>query len=103
MLEGIIKEQKTTKNNDHITTGSVVAWAKSGPSLDHTTTALYILWGIHQPRQYPAYYKAYMECSKIGHFQKVCHSRRNRVINEKEYTEDSLEMVSINSVCLNKN
>ena len=53
--------------------------------------------------------KACMECGKIGHFQKVCNSRNNRVVIEKEqevsheYTEDNLEMLSINSVCLNKN
>ena len=45
----------------------------------------------------------------MGHFWKVCHSRKNRVINQMEqemsleYTEDNLEMVSINSVCFNKN
>ena len=49
------------------------------------------------------------ECSKIGHFQKVCHSRRSRVVNEmeqevsQEYKEDDIELVSINSVCMNKN
>ena len=54
------------------------------------------------------YGKACMECNKIGHFQKVCHSRKNRVVNEmeqegsQEYTEDDLEMMSINSVCFNK-
>ena len=43
--------------------------------------------------------------NKIGHFWKVCHSRKSRVINEmeqevsQEYTEDDLEMVTINSVC----
>ena len=65
--------------------------------------------GTHQPRQCPAYSKACIECNKIGHFQKVCHSRKNRVINEmewevsQEYTEDDLETVSINLVCFNKN
>ena len=65
--------------------------------------------GIHQPRQYPAYGKMCMECSKIGHFWKVCHSRKSRVVSEMEqevaqkYTGDDIEMVSNNSVCLNKN
>ena len=49
-----------------------------------------------------------MECNKIGHFCRVCQSRKSRVVNEvgqkdtQEYTEDDLEMVSINSVCFNK-
>ena len=35
-----------------------------------------ILWGeyIHQLRQCPAYGKMCAECSKVGHFRKVCHS-----------------------------
>ena len=50
-----------------------------------------------------------MVCSKTGHFWKVYHNRKNRVVNKmeqevsQEYTEDNLEMVIINSVCLNKN
>ena len=50
-----------------------------------------------------------MECNKIGHFKKVCHSREKRVVNEmeqevsQEYTEESLETMSINSVCFNIN
>ena len=64
--------------------------------------------GIHPPRQCPAYGKTCMECIKIRHFHKVCQSGKNRVINEneqevsQEYTEDDLEMVSINLVCLTK-
>ena len=48
--------------------------------------------GIHQPRQCPAYGKACTESSKIGHFQKVCHSRKNRLVNEMEQ-EVSQEMI----------
>ena len=65
--------------------------------------------GTHQPRQCPAYGKVCKESSKTEHFQKVCHSRKSRVINEmeqevsQEYTEHDLEMVSINSVCFTKN
>ena len=45
----------------------------------------------------------------MGHFRKVCHSRRSRVVNEveqeasQEYRGDAIEMVSINSVYMNKN
>ena len=48
--------------------------------------------GIHQPRQWPAHGKMGMEYGKIGHFQKVCCSRRSRVVNEMEQ-EVSQEMI----------
>ena len=44
----------------------------------------------------------------MGHFRKVCHSTRSRMVNDmeqevsQEYREDEIEMVSINSVCMNK-
>ena len=65
--------------------------------------------GIYQPKQCPDYGKTCMECSKIGHFQKDCCSGRNGVVNKmeqevsQEYTEDDIEMLSINLVCMNKN
>ena len=68
-----------------------------------------ILWGVHQLRQCPAYRKTCVECRKVGHFRKVCHSRRSRMVNDmgqeasQEYREDEIEMVSINSVYMNKN
>ena len=49
-----------------------------------------------------------LECNQIGHFSRVCQSRKNRVVNEmeqegtQEYIGNDLEMVSINSVCFNK-
>ena len=59
--------------------------------------------------QCPVYDKTCVECGKVGHFWKVCHSRRSRVVNEmeqevsQEYKENNIEMVSINSVYINKN
>ena len=145
MLEEIIKELTATKNDDHITSGGVLAWAKrvevqrakaavlntlteskqfdknkiSKKAKDdkmraplHQTTQhqpCRYCGGIHQPRQCPAYGKTCAECSKVGHFRKVCHRRRSRVVNEmeqevcQEYKEDDIEMVSINSVYMNKN
>ena len=38
----------------------------------------------HPPRQCLAHGNMCMECSKIGHFQKVCRSRRTRAMNEVE-------------------
>ena len=45
----------------------------------------------------------------MGHFKKVCCSKRSRVINKieqeisQEYSEGEIETVSINSVHMNKN
>ena len=51
----------------------------------------------------------HVECGKVGHFRKVCCSRRSKVLNEmeqevsQEYSKDEIEMVNINSVYMNKN
>ena len=145
MLEEIIKDLTATKNNDCITSGGVLAWAKRVEAQTAQATVLNMLTeskqfdkmniskkvkdnktrtpehqttpqqlcrycgGIHQLRQCQVYGKTCLECSKIGHFWKVCHSTRSRVVNKMEqevsqqYKEDNIEMVSINSVCTNKN
>ena len=65
--------------------------------------------GVHPLRQCPAYGKTCAGCGKLGHFKKVCHSRRSRVVNKieletsKEYSEGEIEIVSIDSVHMNKN
>ena len=65
--------------------------------------------GIYQLRQCQAYGKMCVECEKVGHFRKVSHSRRSKVVNEmeqevsQENREDEIETVSINSVYMNKN
>ena len=71
-----------------------------------------ILWGDPTAKAGPSVWQEYgkmcSECSKIGHFPKVCCSRRSRVVNEMEqevsheYKEDDFETVNINSVCMNK-
>ena len=54
------------------------------------------------------YGKTCADHGKVGHF-KVCHSKRSRVVNEmeqemsQEYSKGEIEMVSINSVHMNKN
>ena len=46
---------------------------------------------------------------KVGHFKKVCHSKRSRAVNEmepemsQEYSKGAIETVSINSIHMNKN
>ena len=61
------------------------------------------------PVHCPAYGKMCVECGKMGHFKKVCPSRRRRVVNEigvetsQEYSEGEIETVSIDSVHMNKN
>ena len=65
--------------------------------------------GSHAPRQCPAYGKTCTGCQKIGHFQKVCMSRRNHTVHEVEIevapepNEEDIETVSINSIYLNRN
>ena len=64
--------------------------------------------GIHQLRHFPAYGKNVWGCSKVGHFKKVCHSKRSRAVNEmeqemsQEYSEGKIETANINSVYMNK-
>ena len=65
--------------------------------------------GSHVPRQCPAYGKTCTSCGKIGHFQKVCITKRNRTVHEVEIemvlepNEEEIETVSINSIYLNRN
>ena len=55
------------------------------------------------------YGKMCVGCGKMGHFEKVCHSKRSRVINEmelemsQEYSEGKIGTVHIDSVHMNKN
>ena len=59
-------------------------------------------------RQCPAYGKMCATCSKMGHFRKVCRSRRSHVVHEVEIEVgpdsqgEDIEIVSINSLYLNK-
>ena len=72
-------------------------------------TPLQVLCGIHVLKQCPAYGKMCMGCKKMGHFKKVCQSRRKKAVNElevkevQEINEGKLETVSIDLVHLNKN
>ena len=56
---------------------------------------------MHAPRQCPAYGKMCAGCGKLGHFKKVCQSRKDCTVHEVEVEvsqkDDKLE-VSINSV-----
>ena len=65
--------------------------------------------GSHAPRQCPAYGKTCNSCGKMGHFKKVCRSRRDQAVHEVEVEmtpepqEEEIETVSINSLYLNRN
>ena len=62
----------------------------------------------HAPRQCPAYGKMYAACGKMGHFRKVCRRKRSCVVHEVEIDmepepqEEDTEIVSINSVYVNR-
>ena len=63
----------------------------------------------HPPRHCLAYDKMCVECSKVGHFHRVCRSRKTRALNElgqeiiQDNTREDFEMVSIDSEYFNKN
>ena len=65
--------------------------------------------GSHAPRQCPAYRNSCTSCRKMGHFQKVCMSKRKHAVHEVEIeatpepNEEDIETVSINSIYLNRN
>ena len=65
--------------------------------------------GSHAPRQCPAYGKSCASCRKMGHFQKVCMSKKSCAVHDFEVEvmpepqEEDIETVSINSVYLNRN
>ena len=40
--------------------------------------------GNHVPRQCPAYGKTCTRCGKMGHFRKVCRSKRDHMVHEVE-------------------
>ena len=68
----------------------------------------YCCW-IHAPQPCPAYGKTCARCKKMGHFRKVCRSKRDHEVHEVEakMVQDSLneeiETVSSDSIHLNKN
>ena len=65
--------------------------------------------GSHAPRQCPAYGKSCASCGKMGHFKKVCRSRKDCTVHEvevevmPEVQEEDIERVSIKSIYLNRN
>ena len=59
---------------------------------------------VHAPRQCLAYGKTCASCGKLGHFKKVCQSRKDHAVQEVEEDvsqEEGKIEVSINSVYLN--
>ena len=65
--------------------------------------------GIHVPQQCPAYGKMCARCRKMGHYKKVCRSRKECEVHEidvevaQEFQDEQIEIVSIDSVCSNRN
>ena len=63
----------------------------------------------HPPRQCLAYGKVCMECNKIGHFQRVCRSKKSRAVHKanqktmQDKASEDIEMGSVNSVWFNIN
>ena len=65
--------------------------------------------GIHMSQQCPAYGKMCAGCRKMGHYKKVCRSKRDHTVHElqvemvQDSQDEEIETVSINSIYLNKN
>ena len=61
------------------------------------------------PQQCPEYGKTCARCRKIGHFRKVCRSKRDCTVHEVEVEmaqdsqDEEIETVSIDLIYLNKN
>ena len=78
------------------------------PQMSHRQPCRYC-GGSHMPRQCPVYGKTCTRCGKMGHFRKVCRSKRDCAVHEveteivQEPQQEEIETVSINSVYLNKN
>ena len=80
-----------------------------------TTCQTYHKWpckycgGSHTPRKCPDCKKTCTRCGKMGHFKKVCRSRRDCAGHDvevevmKEPQEEDIETVSINSIYLKRN
>ena len=107
ILSNITKTQKIYKVK-------VVQKPKNRQQIE-TTCQRYHKWpckycgGSHTPRQCPAYGKSCASCGKMGHFKKVCRSRRDCAVYEvevevtTELQEEDIETESINSIYLNRN
>ena len=65
--------------------------------------------GIHAPQQCAVYGKTCAGCGKMGHYKKVCRSRKECAVHEidvevaQESQDKQIEIVSIDFVHLNRN
>ena len=92
-------------------TESKSTWGREAQVATHQRWPCRYCGQSHAPRQCPAYGKMCAVCSKTGYFRKVCRSKRNLAVYEVEIDMEAglqeehrdTEMVSINSVYVNKN
>ena len=72
---------------------------KNTSAPDHTTTTVQILWGDSPGKAVPSIWQDMHIVQQNRTLQKVCHSRRSRMVNRmeqgvsQEYKEDDIEMV----------
>ena len=65
--------------------------------------------GIHASQQCPTFGKMCSRCGKTGHYKKLCRSRKECTVHKidikavQESQDEQIEIVSIDSVCLNRN
>ena len=79
-------------------------WGREANIATHQRQPCRYWGGSHSPRQCPAYGKTCNTCGKMGHFRKVCKSKRNCMVHEVEIEMgpdsqgEDIEIVSINSL-----
>ena len=107
IINDITESQKF--NKDKLAQKSKTKWDME------TTHPMYHKWPCrycgrnHVPRQCPAYGKKCARYGKMGHFKKVCRSKRDHMVHAVEMDmaqgpqEEVIEIVSINSVYLYRN
>ena len=87
---------------------SKTTWGREAQVATHQRWPCRYCRQSHAPRQCPVYGKMCAAFGKTWHFRKVCRSKRNCAVHEVEMDmetesqEEDTEIVSINSVYINK-
>ena len=69
--------------------------------------SMQVLWGKSHTQAVPSIWESTTSCGKMGHFKKVCMSKKNCAVHEVEVMPEpqveDIETVSINLIYLNRN
>ena len=106
----ILNDITETKTFDKIKNApeATNTWVREPNTATHQRRLCRYCGGGHAPRQCPALWQMYTTCGKIGHFSKVCRSKRNCAVHEMEIEMgpepqgEDIEIISVNSLYLNR-